>query len=239
MNITNIVDVIIILFILLFGVVGFKRGFIKQSVSSIGLIIILIIAFKLKDPLGNFLTLNLPFIPFHGMIKGVTALNIILYQLIAFIIVFTILQVLLMIIIKLSGIVETFLKMTIILGIPSKILGGVLGLIEGFIIVFIVLFILKQPTFNIKEINKSELTPKILNSTPLLSSFSSNTNKAITDILVLANNYKDEENKNNFNKEAIDIMLKYKIVKVELIEKLDKSDKINISNLDKLLDKYR
>ena len=43
MNITNIVDVLIVLMIAMMGVVGYKKGVIKQTVSTIGFIIIICI----------------------------------------------------------------------------------------------------------------------------------------------------------------------------------------------------
>ena len=112
MSITNIVDVIIILIIMLWGVIGLKRGVVKQSVMTLGTILIFVLAFYLKNPLADFLSLNLPFFNFGGIFKGVTSLNIILYQLIAFIIVVSILQIGLNILTRVSGIIEKILKYT-------------------------------------------------------------------------------------------------------------------------------
>ena len=56
----NIVDVIIILFILLMGLTGLKRGFFKELVMIFGTILALVLSFKLKDPLANFFCINLP-----------------------------------------------------------------------------------------------------------------------------------------------------------------------------------
>ena len=44
----NIIDAVIILFIILGAVVGFKEGFIKKTASLIGLVVITIISFLLK-----------------------------------------------------------------------------------------------------------------------------------------------------------------------------------------------
>ena len=74
----NIVDVLIILGILLFGVSGMKRGGIRQIVGTVGFIIVLMLAFYLKNPLAEFLSLHLPFFKFGGVYHGVTALNILL-----------------------------------------------------------------------------------------------------------------------------------------------------------------
>ena len=119
----NIVDAIIILLILACGVAGFKRGVLKQLVSTVGFVIIVILAFYLKNPIAEFLSLHLPFFNFGGSFANVTSLNIILYQIISFILVIFILEVILGILIRVTGVIETILKFTIILGIPSKILG--------------------------------------------------------------------------------------------------------------------
>ena len=48
----NIIDILILLIILLFGVVGFQRGFFKQTVIFVGELLVLVFAFLLKNPIG-------------------------------------------------------------------------------------------------------------------------------------------------------------------------------------------
>ena len=76
----NVIDVAVVLLILCAGVVGLKRGVFKELVMTVGLLIVYILAFKLKDPIANWLSLNLPFFNFGGDFYGATALNILLYQ---------------------------------------------------------------------------------------------------------------------------------------------------------------
>ena len=66
---------------------------------------------------------KLPFFNFGGIFKGVTVLNILIYELIAFFVVLAVLFVLLRIFTFFSFMIEKILDLTIILGIPSKILG--------------------------------------------------------------------------------------------------------------------
>ena len=115
----NIVDALIILIILASGVAGFKRGVLKQTVSTVGFIIVVVLAFYLKNPIAEFLSLHFPFFKFSGSFANVTSLNIILYQIISFILVVLLLEVVLGILIRITGIIEKILKYTIILGIPS------------------------------------------------------------------------------------------------------------------------
>ena len=87
----NIVDIIIIIFILLCGVVGYKRGVFKQLVLCVGLILIFYLAYKFKDPLGEFFLLRFPIFDFPNLFKGVVTLNIIVYQTLAFVLVLAVL----------------------------------------------------------------------------------------------------------------------------------------------------
>ena len=154
----NIVDALIILIILASGVAGFKRGVLKQTVSTVGFIIVVVLAFYLKNPIAEFLSLHFPFFKFSGSFANVTSLNIILYQIISFILVVLLLEVVLGILIRITGIIEKILKYTIILGIPSKILGFVVGIVEGFIITFLLLFFFRQPQFKLDIFEGSKLT---------------------------------------------------------------------------------
>ena len=130
--------------------------------------------------------------------------------------------------------------MTIILGIPSKILGGVVGVLKWFIIVFIGLYVLNMPMFEIKEIEESSFANGILNNTPVLSGIIDDTTKVIDEFIVLKDNYKDNEvDPTEFNRETLDLFLKYDIVTVESIEKLVNKEKLKIENVDEILDKYR
>ena len=180
-----IIDVIVILMILAAGVVGFKRGFFKELVLTVGLLIVYILAFKFKDPLADWLSLNLPFFKFAGALEGATSLNIIVYQFIAFALVFSILMVIFKVVLAVTDVFEKILKYTIILGIPSKILGFIVGLVEGYIVMFIFVFIVSQPFMPVNLTEKSKLAGPVLSSSPVLSNVVSDTNNAIKDILFL------------------------------------------------------
>ena len=86
------IDIVIILLLIMFGVVGWKQGIIKEAVQLIGMIIILVIAFMFKGELGNIFCKWLPFFNFNGSpLEGMTTLNILLYQVLGFVIIFTVL----------------------------------------------------------------------------------------------------------------------------------------------------
>ena len=129
--------------------------------------------------------------------------------------------------------------MTIILGIPSKILGMVVGLVEGFVWVFILFYIVSLPLFNFKEVNDSKMMGPVLKNTPILSSFTKDFKVALEELSDLKEEYKNEGNKEKFNYDTLNILLKYKIVTTESIEKLNEKGKLKIENVNTLLNLYR
>jgi uncharacterized membrane protein required for colicin V production len=236
----KIVDIVILIIILLGAVIGFKRGFTRSLVSALGFIVIAILAYFLKNPLSILLYENLPFFKFGGILKGVTVLNIALYELLAFVIVLAILGVALKILMVATSVFEKILKMTIILGIPSKIMGAVVGALEAFVIVFISLYALSLPIFNISIVNDSNWKDTILNKTPILSAFSKDTMQVIDEFASIKEKYKDNnKNAEEFNKEVLDLFLKYDVVKVSSIDKLVEKEKLQINNIEEILMKYR
>ena len=81
----NLMDVVCILIILLFTVWGFKRGVIKSIVQLVGTCTVLVLAFVFKDFIANLLMDFLPFYNFGGVFNGISSINILIYELIAFI----------------------------------------------------------------------------------------------------------------------------------------------------------
>ncbi len=236
----EIVDIIILIIILFGAVIGFKRGFTRSLVSALGFIVIAILAFFLKNPLSVLLYENLPFFKFGGILKGVTVLNIALYELLAFVIVLAILGVALKILMVATSVFEKLLKMTIILGIPSKIMGAVVGAVEAFVIVFIALYVLSLPIFNISFVENSKWKNQILNNTPVLSAFSKKTMGVVNEFAGIKEKYEDNnKNAEEFNKEVLDLFLKYDVVKVSSIDKLVEKGKLQINNIEEILMKYR
>ena len=233
----NIIDALILLIILAGGVHGLKNGVIKQLVSTIGFIIMIIIAFYLKNPLADFLSMNLPFFKFGASV--ISSFNILLYQGLSFIIVVCILEVILGIIIKISGIIEKILKFTVILGIPSKILGFIVGLLEGFAIVFVALFILKQPQFSNDLVNDSKWAEPILSSTPILSNVSKPLVDTINDTYNLVMENKEEKiSDSELDYKTIELMLKHKVITPEYVRKLVDKNKIKLNGIDSLINEY-
>lgn len=237
----NIIDIAIVFLILVMGVIGLKRGFFKQLVMSVGLLIIVVIAFLLKDPLASFLSLHLPFFTLSNIESVSSVFNILFYQFISFILIFGLLLIVFNVVLWITNVFEKLLKITVILAIPSKILGFLLGLVEGYIFVFALSFLLTQPALNIDIVQESKLLPIIQNKTPGLSAIMNKTYDSISDIYDLKEIYDEDDEKSydEFSYKALDIMLKNKVVKVDYIEKLDQANKLHIQNVQELIERYK
>lgn len=234
----NIIDVIIVLFILSGAVIGFKNGFTRQLVSALGFFIVVILAFLLKNPVSIFLYEHLPFFDFYGIIKGVTVLNIALYEILALFIVMSLFMIIFKIVIFATKIFEKALTLTIFLGIPSKIGGAIIGIIQNYVWAFIILYILTLPVLNI-DLSSSKYKNKILDKTLLLSDYISDSVKVIDEFALLKDKYEKTPNAREFNRETLDLFLKYKVVTVDSIETLVKNDKLKINNIKEVLNKYK
>lgn len=234
----NILDIVVV-FLLLFGAIrGAKKGFTKQLLSFLGFIIVVILAFQLKNYVSVFMYENLPFFPFGGYLKGVTVINIALYEVIAFFLVLALLMVILKVLLMISGLFETLLNFTIVLGIPSKILGAILGVFEVYVIVFVALYILSLPTFNLTIVNESVAREKILSNTPILSKYIDNSIQVFDEFAELKEKFDGEADADQFNYETLDLFLKYKVITTDSVRKLDEKNKIQIDNIEELLSKY-
>ncbi len=239
----NIFDIVIILFIILAGVVGMKRGVLKELVMVIGTILVYVIAFQVKNPLANFMMKFFPFFDFLGKLKGITILNVVLYQVLAFVIIASILLAIFQIIVKTTGIIQKFVDLTLILTLPSKILGFVVGLISGYLYVFFALIIFSVPLGGFSLFTSSGVVNYILMDTPILSNSLGGFKDAVGDIYSLTDKLNPETsiNTNQVNLKVADILLKYKVVTSEdMTELLDKTDKLDdIEGLAPLIYHYK
>ena len=54
----------------------------------------------------------------------------------------------------------------------------------------------------------------------------------------MSDKYTNTDDSNEFNLETLDLFLKYKVVTVDTVKKLDDSGKINIEGIETVIDKY-
>lgn len=235
------VDVIIILTIVFGAILGFKRGFTHSFLSCVGLILVVILAYFLKNPVSQFFYTYLPFFKFGGILKGITVLNILVYELIAFFLVLGILMFFYKTVILVSKIFEKLLKATIILGIPSKLLGMIFGAIQSFILVFLLLYVVSLPVFSFSELKESKFAKPILTQVPILNTVAKKMVGVADEFGDLAHKYKEEPDAQKFNLETLDLFLKYKVIDPDSVQKLVDKGKLAFDKgaLDAVLLKHK
>lgn len=211
----NLVDIFFLLVILVCGLIGLKRGFFKELVLTVGYIILLIISYKLITPTTNLII---------SLVKvGNNPLNLLIYQIIAFLVVFIILSIIFQLIVFLTNILEKLLNVTIVLGIFSKILGFILGLIKGVIVAYLLSLLFTLPMFNnIPMFKNSTVKKEILTKMPNIK-----LNQIVNEISKLDINSKD------FNRQVLQILIKYNIITKEKV-----IDMIKSGQLDATLEEY-
>ena len=231
-----IFDIGIILMFIGYMIGGWKEGVIKEGVSFVGMLLVFIISYSLKGLVGNILCSIFPFFNFGGLVT----LNILIYQIIAFFIIFSLLSILYKWLLKLSEKLQKLINATIILTIPSKILGSLVGLLKGILVVFIILICLVLPCRDLKAFTKSTMVNKVLFETPILSKKTDNFVIAIKEIYDTTSKISLKEiDKNEGNLRSLDIMLKYKIVSKKEVLKLVKNNKLDkVKNIDSVLNNY-
>lgn len=225
----NVVDVIIIALLILGGVAGFKAGVIKKLTDFIGMFVVIILAFYLKNYISVIMYENLPFFNFFGLINGIDALNILLYEVIAFLVIFIALLFVLKVVLMLTGLVEKILKATVILSIPSKLLGIVVGVIEMYVYLFLILVIVSLPIFDSSFLKDSKMNNFILNNTPVLSGVSEEIIDIYGDVYNIIDNRKNKTNE-QLNEEILKVLIDKKVVTNESAKKLVDKNKIHIND---------
>lgn len=226
----NVADIVILIALAFGALGGFKAGVIKKTTDFVGTFAVFILAFYLKNDLSVLMYENLPFFNFGGFIKGVDALNILLYELLAFIIVFIALLFILKVLLMVTGLIEKILKATIILSIPSKILGIFVGLIEMYVYVFIILVVLTLPIFKLPYVRDSKLANFILNDTVVLSSLSSEMIEVYSEVYTIISE-KDNKSDEQLNTEIVKFFIDKDVLSRESAKKLVDKNKLHINDM--------
>lgn len=232
----NVFSIGIILILIGFIIAGWKNGVVKETTSLIGMIIVFFLSYYLKGIVGNFLCTILPFFNFEGLVS----LNILVYQGIAFILLFSLFMVIYEFLLKISNGLQKIVNATIILIIPSKILGAIIGLITGWIITFILLLVFLIPLKDNDQFKDSTVNNIILFHTPVLSDTVKPLTKGALEIYDISSKIAQKKIENNeANLKSIEIMLKYKLVDKSTIKKLVDLGKLNeIKDIENVLEAY-
>ena len=234
----NIVDFLIIMLIIVYIAKGFKNGALKEIATFAGSIVVLVIAYILKNPLSVYMYQNFPFIKFSGALAGISVLNIIVYELIAFLVVAGVLFMVYRLILMFTNVLETILKATIILEIPSKIIGLIVGFVEGVVICFLFLFVMMQFDTTREYITSSKYGDFILSNTPVLSKATDSIYSSLKEIYAIADEYKDSTDKSNANLKALEVLLRYKVIEPSNASVLVTTGKLDFPGAKELVDAY-
>lgn len=226
----NVVDVVIVVLLILGGVAGFKAGVIKKLTDFLGMFAVVILAFYLKNYISVIMYENLPFFNFFGLINGINALNILLYEVIAFLVIFILLLFVLKVILLATGLIEKILKATVILSIPSKILGIIVGVIEMYVYIFLVLVIATLPVFDSSFLKDSKMANYILDNTLVLSNVSNEITDIYGDVYDIIDNRKDKSNE-EMNEEILKVLIDKKVVTKDSAKKLVERNKVHINDM--------
>ncbi|MBE6157052.1 MAG: CvpA family protein [Firmicutes bacterium] len=228
-----VVNIILIAFIILGTYAGFRKGLIKSLVSFIGLVAIVILSYSLRVPLAGFLIDKLPFFGFSGILEGLTSLNILLYNVIAFIVIFILLYCVLNIVLAVTGFIDTLLKFTVIWIIPSKIGGAIVGFLESWIFLYLILFVLAQFSFSAGLISDSKISDIILNNTPVVGNYLGGAQKAAKEIYEGIEKYTNDETKTteDLNLYILQIEINYDLITSDKANELMQIGKIGLERV--------
>lgn len=228
-----VLDIILVAFIILGTYAGTRKGLIKSLVSFIGLVAIVIISYTLRVPLAEFLIDTLPFFNFGGALEGLTAINILIYNVLSFVFIFILLYCILNIVIALTGFIDTLLKFTVIWIIPSKIGGAIVGFLESWIFLFLAIFVFAQFSFSAGIIRDSHMASIILNNTPVIGHYLGGASKAAQEIYEEIETYAtdDEKTTEDLNLKILQIEINYGLISSEKATELMEIGKIGLKNV--------
>lgn len=235
----NIIDWLIIIIVGFAMINGFRQGIINSVIAFIGTLLVFILAFYLKNPISTFLYEKFPFFNLGGKFAGVTVFNVLIYEGISYIITISLLAIMLKVISKVTGIFNSLLNATLVLGIPSKILGALVGLFQGYVIAFLVVFILGLISGTSTKVNESKYAGFIMKETPILSEIVGDTYKSITEVYKISVAYKDQANKDEANLQSLEVLLKYEILSVDSADVLITKERITTPGASVVVDRYR
>lgn len=234
----NIIDFLILLMIAYGAYRGWKYGCFSAAISLFGSIFIFILAYYLKNPISVLLYENMPFLSFGGVFSGISSVNILIYEGISYAFCIFVLSAILKIVLKVTGIVDKFINLTFILTFPSKILGLLFGALQFYIYAFAILFVVAQVPYTAKYYNDSEFGTWITRNTPVLSDVTNELYYSVTEIYDVCSN-RGSKQREEADKESLEILLKYNVISPESAEKLQNKGKLDIKSIDDVLEKFK
>lgn len=234
----NLLDLVAIIVIIIGAYRGWKYGGFSTIISLIGTLLVFVLAYYLKNPISTLLYENMPFRNFGGVFSGITSFNILVYEGVAYAICIIVLVAILRVILKLTGIIDKIINLTLVFALPSKIMGLIFGALEFYIYTFVVIFILAQLPFSAEYFKGSTFGNDMLSKTPLLSNVTNDLYHSVSEVYeICANKKGDETAKADYD--SLDVLLKYEVITPESVQKLKDKGKLNFDNIDELIAKHQ
>ena len=172
---------------------------------------------------------HLPFFNFAGF-EGLTSLNILVYNVIAFLIIFVLLYCLLSIVLALTGFIDTLLKLTVIWIVPSKIGGAILGFLEAWVFLFLVLFVAGSFNVTANWVQDSKVSQVMLKHTPVVGGFLSGVTQSAREIYAEVKNSSDKSTE-ELNLKLLQIQISYQLISKEKAQELVDTDKVEVGEV--------
>lgn len=226
--ISLIVSFIIVLILIADIVAGYKTGFLESGVKFLKTIIAMLVAYFVKAPLSEYMYVNLPFFQFDGIFKGVSAISILLYELIAFFVVFILIIAILNIISNVLGLERRILRLVSFIGVPNKIMGAIIGGLKSLVMLYFLLSALFVGS-SIYGFNVRDSIGDYIVELPILNNTFGNVLDSFEEIGVLAKEYENTQDKESLNNKSIDILLDYGIITKDNLNVLIESGKVQYS----------
>ena len=128
-------------------------------------------------------------------------------------------------ILKMTNIIERIVKALPVIGLIDQILGAVIGFIESIVVLYLVIFVFKFGCNLFGFYIQPSLADNIM-EIPILNEKFGPSLDAFNDIVALKDEYSTSE-KEEFNNNAIKILLDKKIISQENLDLLIKKNKIS------------
>ncbi len=206
-------------------IAGYKKGFLESGVQFLKSFLAMLVAYFVKTPLSKYFYMNLPFIEVGGIFKGVDAVGILLYEAIAFFVVFILILIVLNILSYILKLEQRVLRIVSIIGVPNKIMGAIVGGLKSLIVLYFALSIFFVAA-NFMKIDTGKSLGNYVVDIPILKHTLGNVLNSFDKISDLALEYENIQDKENLNNESIDILLEYDIITEENLEILIEAGKV-------------
>lgn len=232
--ISIIVNTVIICVFVISLVVGYKKGFAETSSNFVISILSMILAYIFKNPVSVSMYTNLPFFNLDGMFKGVSIINVLIYELIAYLLLFLVFNVLLAFLFNLTNIAKIVFSLLVRIRIPNRLFGAIFCFLQVYLFMYFVSFIV---LFFCNISNYTFLDDTLVNKiykTPILHETLEPVYNTLSDITKLVDKYDSVNTKEEFNQESIKILLKYDVISEDNVRLLVDKKKLDIDNVDEL-----